>query len=185
MVTSAISSGLHRLPGYATSELTAASEYKRRLFSAVYCSDKNHASLNGIPPLLLQRYCDIEPCLDLDPKAPYLSPQGISEALDQLDIDGWSTSESFFDTTLLRAKVQLSTIREEILELSLGTNNPITFQIVRLVVWNSISYHSDVPVNSFNEAKMSLRSFHNDFTITTMTKCPRQLLVQYYMSKLI
>ena len=131
MITSAISAGLHRLPDYASSKLTAASEYKRRLFSAVYCSDKNHSSLNGIPPLLSKRYCDIEPCLDLDPTAPYQPPDKLSEAVTKLDVDGWNTEGNMFDTTLLRAKVQLSTLREDVLELSLGTNTPVTLEIVK------------------------------------------------------
>lgn len=131
MITSAISAGLHRLPDYASAKLTAASEYKRRLFSGVYCSDKNHSSLNGIPPLLSKRYCDIEPCLDLNPTAPYQTPQELSESIARLDVDGWNTDGDFFDTTLLRAKVHLSTLREDVLELSLGANTPITLEIVK------------------------------------------------------
>lgn len=131
MVTSAISSGLHRLPNYATSKLTAASEYKRRLFSAVYCSDKTHSSLNGTPPLLPRRYCDIEPCLDLDPKAPYFPENELKDAINNLDANGWNKTNTLYNTTLLRAKVHLSAIREEILELSLGTGNAVSPEILR------------------------------------------------------
>lgn len=131
MVTSAISSGLHRLPNYATTKLTAASEYKRRLFSAVYCSDKTHSSLNGTPPLLLRRYCDIEPCLDLDPKAPYFSENELRDAIGNLDADGWNSTNTLHNTTLLRAKVHLSAIREEILELSLGAGNAVSLEMIR------------------------------------------------------
>lgn len=134
MVTSAISSGLHRLPNYTTNKLTAASEYKRRLFSAVYCSDKTHSSLNGTPPLLPRRYCDIEPCLDLDPRAPYLPEVELIGAINSLDPNGWNTAGNLYDTTLLRAKVHLSAIREEILELSLGTSDLVSLEMIRLVV---------------------------------------------------
>jgi len=130
VVTSAISSGLHRLPNYTTTKLTAASEYKRRVFSAVYCSDKTHSSLNGTPPLLPRRYCDIEPCLDLDPEAYYLSESELAVAINSLDANGWNTDGKLFDTTLLRAKVHMSAIREEILELSLGTNNVVTHEMI-------------------------------------------------------
>ena len=122
MVTSAISAGLHRLPSYANATLTAASEYKRRLFSAIYCSDKTHSSLNGTPPLLGRLFCDIEPCLDLDPRAPYLPPDELAAAINALDDNGWNTAGNLYETTILRAKVQLSTVREEILQLSLGVN---------------------------------------------------------------
>jgi hypothetical protein len=132
MVTSTISSGLHRLPNYANSKLTAASEYKRRLFSAIYCSDKTHSSLNGTPPLLPRHYCDVEPCLDLDPRAPYFSQQELAAAINSLDRDGWNTAGRTYGTTILRAKVKLSTIREEILELSLGVSVVVTGDIIRL-----------------------------------------------------
>jgi len=134
VITSAISAGLHRLPSYATTKMTAASEYKRRLFSGVYCSDKNHSSLNGVPPLLSKKYCDIEPCLDLNPTAPHQSPEVLSNAIARLDINGWNTEGDFFDTTLLRAKVHLSMLREDVLELSLGTDTPVTLEIVKLVI---------------------------------------------------
>lgn len=134
VITSAISCGLHKLPSYVTTKLTAASEYKRRLFSAVYCSDKNHSSLNGIPPLLSKRYCDIEACLDLAPKTLYTPREELSEAISNLDIDGWNTAGDVFDTTILRAKVQLSMFREDVLELSLGTNTPVTLEIVKWVL---------------------------------------------------
>jgi hypothetical protein len=131
VVTSAISSGLHRLPDHNLSKITAAAEYKRRLFSAVYCSDKIHASLNGTPPLISRRSCDIEPCLDLAPCAPYLSSHELIEATQKLDTTGWNTMERLYDTTLLRAKVYLSIIREDILDLSLGISISITEQIIR------------------------------------------------------
>lgn len=130
MVTAAITSGLHRLPSYAGGRLTAASEYKKRLFSAIYCSDKIHSSLNGTPPLLHRKFCGVEPCLDLDPRTPYLKPDVIATALESLDGDGWNTQGSMYATTVLRAKLKLSVIREEILELALGINVVVSTDIV-------------------------------------------------------
>ena len=126
LITTTITSGLHRLPDYATSKVTAASEYKRRLFCSIYCNDKTHASLNGTPPLLTRLFCDIQPCLDLPTEAIFLPEDELAFELTKLDADGWNISNKSDDThyivTILRIKVQLCTIREEILELALGVN---------------------------------------------------------------
>jgi len=88
----------------------------------LYCNDKIHSSLNGTPPLLSRRYCDVQPCLDLDVGAPFLPEDELLVAISKLDSNGWNTDGNMYHTTLLRAKLQLSTIREDILELALGVN---------------------------------------------------------------
>ncbi|KUJ18208.1 uncharacterized protein LY89DRAFT_583053 [Mollisia scopiformis] len=123
MITTTITSGLHRLSDCDATKVTAASEYKRRLFCAIYCSDKTHASLSGIPPLLTRTFCDIQPCLDLPDDALLLPQDEMAVAVSQLDAEGWNTSGSTYQlTTLLRARLQQSVLREEILELALGIN---------------------------------------------------------------
>jgi hypothetical protein len=123
MVTTTITSGLHRLPDYGATKVTAASEYKKRLFSLIYCSDKTHASLNGVPPLLNRVFCNIQPCLDLPDEAIFWPKDELASAVSKLDPDGWDpTAESYHNTTVLRAKVQISSVREEVLEIALGVN---------------------------------------------------------------
>jgi hypothetical protein len=123
MVTTTITSGLHRLPDYGASKVTAASEYKKRLFSLIYCSDKTHASLNGVPPLLNRVFCNIQPCLDLPDEAIFWPQDELASAVSKLDPDGWDPmAKSYHNTTVLRAKVQISSVREEVLEIALGVN---------------------------------------------------------------
>ncbi len=123
MVTTAITSGLHRLPPYGTSKITVASEFRRRLFSSIYCNDKTHASLYGTPPLLTRRFCDVEACLDLPDTIVFHSEDKLAQEINDLDSNGWNKSTTHYGlTTLLRGKVKLSVIREEILELALGVN---------------------------------------------------------------
>lgn len=79
--------------------------------------------MNGVPPLLTRRFCDIQPCLDLPDEALLLPPDELALAASQLDPNGWNTSGSTYQlTTLLRARLQISIFREEILELALGLN---------------------------------------------------------------
>jgi Fungal specific transcription factor domain len=123
MVTTTITSGLHRLPDYGATKVTAASEYKKRLFSLIYCSDKTHASLNGVPPLLNRVFCNIQPCLDLPDEAIFWPQDELTSAVSKLDPDGWDpTADSYHNTTVLRAKAQISSVREEVLEIALGVN---------------------------------------------------------------
>jgi hypothetical protein len=127
MVTTAITAGLHRLPEYGTNKVTAASEYKRRLFCGIYSSDKTHASLNGTPPLLTRLYCDVQPCLDLPDETLFLPPEQLALAVSKLDVNGWNSErdmekDTYQATTILRAKLQLSIVREDILALALGIN---------------------------------------------------------------
>jgi len=122
MVTTAITSGLHRLPPYGFGKVTPASEFKKRLWSWIYCNDKTHASLYGTPPLLTRVFCDVEACLDLPDEILLLPEQQITLALASIGANGWRSPHMHGHTTVLRSKVKLSVIREEILELALGVN---------------------------------------------------------------
>lgn len=123
MVTTAITSGLHRLPEYGTCKVTAASEYKRRLFGNLYCSDKIHSSLNGTPPLLTSQFCDVQLCLDLSDEVLYGPPEELAKAISELDSEGWNTSGACHEvSTVLRSRIKVHAIREEILGLALGVN---------------------------------------------------------------
>lgn len=123
MVATAITCGLHRLPPYGTSKLTAASEFKRRLFSTLYANDKVHASLYGTPPLLTKLYCVVDACLDLPNDIIFITQEQLAREVDFLDGNGWNCSGAQYGlATLLRAKCQLSLVREETLELAIGVN---------------------------------------------------------------
>jgi hypothetical protein len=65
----------------------------------------------------------VQPCLDLPNAAIFLPDDELALELNKLDANGWNKSDDTYHlTTLLRVKVQLCTIREEILELALGVN---------------------------------------------------------------
>lgn len=126
MVGTTITAGLHRLPDYANTNITTASEYKRRLFSVVYFLDKTHSSLNGIPPMLGRLYCDVKPCFDIADEEFFLPPHAFSVVVSRLDPNGWNTSGKMRNITVSRAIWQLSSVREEVLEIALGVNLLVT-----------------------------------------------------------
>jgi hypothetical protein len=138
MVTTAITAGLHKLPEYSTSKITAASEYKRRLFCWIYISDKTHASHHGTPPLLTQLYCDVQPCLDLPDEMLFLPQNELALAVSRLDANGWNAQrdmekDTYQASTILRAKLQLAIVREEILALALGVNIKVSEETILYV----------------------------------------------------
>ena len=72
-IVSALAAGLHRLD-YGTNKITTALEYKRRLISSIYNTDKNESSMNGVPVALSQKFCHLRLPLDLTEEELFLPP---------------------------------------------------------------------------------------------------------------
>jgi hypothetical protein len=87
VTVSAVIAGLHRLD-LGQPRLTPALEYKRRLISSLYTTDKTAASLNGTPLLLSKRFCYIQLPLDLNDDELFLSKEAFAEAVGRLGPDG-------------------------------------------------------------------------------------------------
>lgn len=117
-----IAAGFHRLPVYGSHKVTAASEFKRRLFSSIYGSDKSHASLNGTPPALSARFCTRSLPLDIGEEELFLPQERLAEAIAKLDVNGWNMAGEFHRASSRRAFHLLSGVREEVLELSQGVD---------------------------------------------------------------
>lgn len=131
MVTTTIAAGLHRLPEYDLSQITPAYEYRKRVFSAVYLMDKVHCSFTGVPPGLTRLYCVVQLPLDLDNAELHSSQEELMLAISKLDSQGWNTEGKFHQVTSLRLLMSMASIKEEILELSLGVNVNITAAGIR------------------------------------------------------
>lgn len=126
MVTAATTIGLHRLPDNEIDGPTAAGEYSRRLFAAVYRMDKCHSSLNGTPPLLSRLYCNYRVPLDISDEEMFLPHAQLTHCVGKLDANGWKAPPSFMPISWHRALLVLSTIREEVLGFSLGVDVDVT-----------------------------------------------------------
>lgn len=113
---------MHRLPAYGAHKVTAASEFKRRLFSSIYGSDKTHSALNGAPPTLSARFCNLSLPLDIGEDELFLPQDQLISVIAKLDPNGWNTSGEFHRASSRRAFHLLTGVREEILELSLGVD---------------------------------------------------------------
>lgn len=96
------------------------SELRKRTFAAIYCADKDAATITGRPPRISRKYCMRQMPLDLSDEDLSTASPDITRLSDQLDGNGWNTGARICRATWIRVKMLLSVVREDILELSLG-----------------------------------------------------------------
>lgn len=119
-VATYIEAGLHCLP--EDGPLEAQSEYRKTISASGYRGEKSGAIFNARPPALTRFYCSYQIPLDLTEDQLFSSPEELTAAASQLDENGWNTSGHISTITWLRARCMMISIREEILEISLGRN---------------------------------------------------------------
>lgn len=96
-------------------------EARRRIYNAVYRSDKTLATFFGRPPMMAWRFSDRKIPLDLDDNIIATSdPEVLNEALSKLDDDGWNTEGKIWSASWIRLRCQLSVIKEKVLAHSLA-----------------------------------------------------------------
>ncbi|KAK1063367.1 hypothetical protein LTR74_009523 [Friedmanniomyces endolithicus] len=96
-------------------------ELRKKIFISAYGRDKQIATFLGRPPRLSYRYCKMEPPLDLSDEQLWLQGPELDAHLSQLDSNGWNTSGNLCRNTWLRVWFQHCRIREDILEIALGS----------------------------------------------------------------
>ncbi|KNG88306.1 hypothetical protein ANOM_002491 [Aspergillus nomiae NRRL 13137] len=179
--------GLHRDSQQSNSLPVFLVETRRRLFAAAYQLDKSIATFLGRPPRISLRHSDCRLPLDLHDTSLEAGQSDMELALQGLDSDGWNTQGSLHRSTFLRQRFLVSTFREEILEVSLQTQNRGTAEKLRDIsvrcnqTWDSmpkqLHYSPDSrDENMSNTTRMMLivsylAYLYNDFLI-------QRLLVQ-------
>ncbi|OPB43737.1 hypothetical protein A0O28_0020550 [Trichoderma guizhouense] len=96
-------------------------ELRKRAMALSHELDKSLATFVGRPPRLNKSYCTIQLPLDLSDSVIIGPAELLALQISRLDGDGWNKDMSVHPASRQRAIVWLSSIREEILELSLGT----------------------------------------------------------------
>jgi len=99
------------------------SQQRKKIFAKVYTHDKSISLFVGRPPRLSYRYCKLEMPLDLSGAQLMLQGAELQQAIANLDQNGWNTSGSLYRVTWSRVWYLYSRIREEILEVSLGSTD--------------------------------------------------------------
>ncbi|KAM3065299.1 hypothetical protein ACMFMF_011237 [Clarireedia jacksonii] len=149
MITVAIAAGLHRLPLIPPTQVTTASEFKRRIFNSVYNMDKCHSCLNGTPPGISRKYCRIYPALDLSDQELFLPRKEMQRVIQEgLDGDGWNIKGEIHAATWMRVALELHKVKEEILELALGVDVKVGWEMISSLHQRNQQIHLSRPLNS-------------------------------------
>ncbi|GKT96141.1 fungal specific transcription factor [Colletotrichum tofieldiae] len=104
---------------------TICSEIKRKLFCYVFYMDKVLASFAGRPPLISRRYARTPPPLDLKDEYLLADEATLARHVAALDENGWNTEGGLCSATIVRARVMLAHVRDELFEIALG-HGPVT-----------------------------------------------------------
>ncbi|KAF2715841.1 hypothetical protein K431DRAFT_324170 [Polychaeton citri CBS 116435] len=99
-------------------------QLRKKIFAVVYGHDKILSTFLGRPPRLSYRYCKMEMPLDLSDKEVISEGPELEAALRSLNSKGWSTSGRINRLTWMRFWFQHSRLREDILEIALGSDEP-------------------------------------------------------------
>ncbi|KAK1656023.1 fungal-specific transcription factor domain-containing protein [Colletotrichum phormii] len=99
---------------------TVCSEIKRKLFCYIFYVDKVLASFAGRPPLISRRYARTPPPLDLKDDHLLSDEATLARHVAALDENGWNTEGGLYSATIVRSRVMLAHIRDEIFEIALG-----------------------------------------------------------------
>lgn len=123
LISAATALGLHREPDFHSNKVTIRSEVRRRIYACVFSIDKSLASFTGRPPFLSHRYSSSPMLLDINDEVLLLSKEERVNVVSKLTPDGWSPDGQITTMTYLRVNLYLALIRDEILEISLGSWN--------------------------------------------------------------
>lgn len=96
-------------------------ELRKRAMVSAHEYDKGQATFVGRPPRLNRNYLGLGLPLDLPDRYLIGTPEDFAIAAATLDKDGWRTDGSVTSITRVRATHLLERVREEALELSLGS----------------------------------------------------------------
>lgn len=96
-------------------------ESRRRIYSAVYRSDKTLAMFFGRPPMMGWRYSDRKQLLDISDQAVASDDSALlNEELSTLDGAGWNTRGRLHPASFVRLRCQYAVFKERLLEQSLA-----------------------------------------------------------------
>ncbi|RKK85558.1 hypothetical protein BFJ68_g17257 [Fusarium oxysporum] len=137
-------------------------ESKRRLAARIFTIDKVMVSFTGRPPLIGRRYFSTPLPLDIRDEDLLADQATISRVRKTLDEDGWNRDGDMHSATLIRARVQIAVIKDELLEFALedsskATLESLSFEMVTLtlIFWTQQDRFAEVR-RDFEWLKLSL-----------------------------
>ncbi|KAL4864656.1 hypothetical protein BDV12DRAFT_188750 [Aspergillus spectabilis] len=96
-------------------------QWRKTCFSAAFYADKCLSTFVGRPPFINYRYCSISPPLDLKDEDLIAGGEQLNSAISNLDPVGWNSNGSTLKNSMMRLRFLLAVLREQALEIALGT----------------------------------------------------------------
>lgn len=90
-------------------------------FAAAFYADKSLSTFVGRPPFINYRYCTISAPLDLSDEDLIAGGERLDQAMSNLDAAGWNPQVSNHRGSMLRLRFLMAVLREQALEIALGT----------------------------------------------------------------
>ncbi|CAG8887914.1 unnamed protein product [Penicillium egyptiacum] len=121
LVSTIYAAGLHLETNGAENCPFFLRQWRRRCFVGAFYMDKMIATFVGRPPLMNGRFCTLAAPLDLSDEVLVAGGDVLSKAISELDSAGWNSEGKLHLVTPTRLRYHLAIIREETLEVVLGT----------------------------------------------------------------
>jgi hypothetical protein len=113
--------GMHCESENVKSEPVFLREARRRIYSAIYRSDKTFAVFFGRPPMMAWRYSDRRQPIDISDEVVTSDDlQVLNNAISRLDSAGWGTEGKVNPASCIRLRGQHGIYKERLLEQSLA-----------------------------------------------------------------
>ncbi|KAL4916365.1 hypothetical protein BDW62DRAFT_202866 [Aspergillus aurantiobrunneus] len=96
-------------------------QWRKTCFAAAFYADKCLSTFVGRPPFINYRYCSVSAPLDLSDEDLIAGGGRLEQAMGRLDAAGWDTNGGNLRTSMNRLRFLLAVLREQALEIALGT----------------------------------------------------------------
>ncbi|KAI7189735.1 hypothetical protein KC316_g5281 [Hortaea werneckii] len=123
MLDAVIAMGLHQGNNVNAETPFWLAQLRKKIFVSAYGRDKVSATFLGRPPRLSYRYCKMEEPLDIPDELLFVEGLEPAALLARVDNNGWNTDQKLTRTTSQRVWFQHCRIREDILEIALGSDD--------------------------------------------------------------
>lgn len=92
-------------------------------------------SFTGRPPLIGRRYFSTPLPLDISDEDFSTDPARLGRAVQTLSADGWNVDGRMHSSTIIRARLQIAVIKDELLEIALGNYTAVTLDALQYVCY--------------------------------------------------
>ncbi|KAF5973525.1 hypothetical protein FBULB1_8271 [Fusarium bulbicola] len=156
-------SGLHDNRS-STSVSSIPTEIRRRIGCQVFIVDKFLATFVERPPLLTRRFCFINLPLDLEESVLVSDKAAFQRQIQGLDQDGWNMNGRIYSSSLLRVRMMIALLRDQILEVAsaqdgeYGITDVMRLKTKQLDLYKQLPHHLgwDATAEEINEIDLEI-----------------------------